>query len=168
MFSNCLFIDPDHQRAKGNVKYFEFQLEKLKKSTEDDADTQKEREKRETPEKKKKKKVSKKAFSLIPERKKYEMLCRGEGIKMVRKQTHTHTQNYGSLLTNLLSISLSFRRRAVRADCFAVTTTTTAIPNSCWHRSNSKTNGTAPTSFATSTSSQTLKLRKSSSWQNLE
>lgn len=92
----CFFIDPDHQRAKGNVKYFEFQLEKQKKSTEDDSDTQKEREKRETTEKKKKKKASKKAFSLIPERKKYEMLCRGEGIKMVRKRNKNTQKNIGT------------------------------------------------------------------------
>ncbi|XP_017287622.1 prolyl 4-hydroxylase subunit alpha-1b isoform X2 [Kryptolebias marmoratus] len=83
-----LELDPDHQRAKGNVKYFEFQLEKQKKSAEEETEQQKERGKRETPEKKKKKKkkLSKKTFSLIPERKKYEMLCRGEGIRMTPRR----------------------------------------------------------------------------------
>lgn len=84
--------DPDHQRAKGNVKYFEYQLEKQKKSAEEETEEQKERGKRETPEKKKKKKMSKQTFSLIPERKKYEMLCRGEGVRMVRKQHKKHAR----------------------------------------------------------------------------
>nr|XP_057914925.1 prolyl 4-hydroxylase subunit alpha-1b isoform X1 [Doryrhamphus excisus] len=77
-----LELDPEHQRAKGNVKYFEFQLEKQTKQAKEDATKQTEPEKKETPEKKPKEKKEKKAFSLIPERKKYEMLCRGEGIKM--------------------------------------------------------------------------------------
>ena len=76
--------DPEHQRAKGNLKYFEFQLEKQKKAAEEETGKEKERGKRETTKEKKKKK-SKKASSLIPERAKYEMLCRGEGIRMVRK-----------------------------------------------------------------------------------
>lgn len=88
---NCshMFTDPEHQRAKGNLKYFEFQLEKQRKDAEEK--TPKETEKRvetDTTEKKKKKKKkfeTKTSFQLIPERKKYEMLCRGEGVKMVRK-----------------------------------------------------------------------------------
>uniref|UniRef100_A0A4W6ER07 Prolyl 4-hydroxylase subunit alpha-1 n=1 Tax=Lates calcarifer TaxID=8187 RepID=A0A4W6ER07_LATCA len=54
-----LELDPEHQRANGNLKYFEFQLEKQKKAA---------------------------GFSLIPERKKYEMLCRGEGIRMTPRR----------------------------------------------------------------------------------
>lgn len=77
--------DPEHQRAKGNVKYFEFQLEKQKKAAEEKPQEQEERGKRDTTEKKKKN--SKESLSLIPERKKYEMLCRGEGLRMVRKKS---------------------------------------------------------------------------------
>lgn len=93
-----MFTDPEHQRAKGNLKYFEFQLEKQRKDAE--AETPKETEKRverdtteETTKKKKKKKESetKTSFQLIPERKKYEMLCRSEGIKMVRRATKEET-----------------------------------------------------------------------------
>lgn len=74
------FLDSEHQRANGNLKYFEFQLEKQRKADEAEG---KEPGKKETTEKKEKsKKVSN---HQIPERKKYEMLCRGEGIKMVRE-----------------------------------------------------------------------------------
>ncbi|XP_006783741.1 prolyl 4-hydroxylase subunit alpha-1b isoform X1 [Neolamprologus brichardi] len=91
-------LDPEHPRGKSNLKYFEFQLEKQKKAAEEEAPKQKEREKRETVEKKKKKqKKSKKAFSLIPEREKYEMLCRGEGIKMTpRRQSRLFCRYYNN------------------------------------------------------------------------
>uniref|UniRef100_A0A4W6EQS2 Prolyl 4-hydroxylase subunit alpha-1 n=1 Tax=Lates calcarifer TaxID=8187 RepID=A0A4W6EQS2_LATCA len=81
-----LELDPEHQRANGNLKYFEFQLEKQKKAAEGEAQKQKERGKRETDEKKKTKPKKKAGFSLIPERKKYEMLCRGEGIRMTPRR----------------------------------------------------------------------------------
>ncbi|XP_054655292.1 prolyl 4-hydroxylase subunit alpha-1-like isoform X1 [Dunckerocampus dactyliophorus] len=81
-----LELDPEHQRAKGNVKYFEFQLEKQRNEVKDHTSKQKEPDKKEAPEKKPKEKKEKKAFSLIPERKKYEMLCRGEGIKMTPRR----------------------------------------------------------------------------------
>ncbi len=88
---SCIFSDPEHQRAKGNLKYFEFQLEKQKKAEEkDEVQKKKEQEKSEAAEKKKSKKNV--SNQLIPERKKYEMLCRGEGIRMVRvreKQKNT-------------------------------------------------------------------------------
>lgn len=78
--------DPDHQRAKGNLKYFEFQLEKQKKAAEDEPPKDTKQEEEETAKEQKKKEGRKKreSFTLVPERKKYEMLCRGEGIKMVR------------------------------------------------------------------------------------
>uniref|UniRef100_A0A673CKD6 procollagen-proline 4-dioxygenase n=1 Tax=Sphaeramia orbicularis TaxID=375764 RepID=A0A673CKD6_9TELE len=70
-----LSLDPEHQRAKGNLKYFEFQLEKQRKE--------------------KKKSKAQTAFQLIPERKKYEMLCRGEGIKMTpRRQSRLFCRYY--------------------------------------------------------------------------
>lgn len=78
--------DPEHQRAKGNLKYFEFQLEKQKKAEQDEPPKETKQEEEDTAkEAKKKPRKKREAFQLVPERKKYEMLCRGEGIKMVRK-----------------------------------------------------------------------------------
>uniref|UniRef100_A0A2K6LGV6 Prolyl 4-hydroxylase subunit alpha-1 n=1 Tax=Rhinopithecus bieti TaxID=61621 RepID=A0A2K6LGV6_RHIBE len=74
-----LELDPEHQRANGNLKYFEYIMAKEKdvnKSASDDQSDQKT-----TP---KKKGV---AVDYLPERQKYEMLCRGEGIKMLRRAT---------------------------------------------------------------------------------
>ncbi|XP_071376512.1 prolyl 4-hydroxylase subunit alpha-1b isoform X2 [Centroberyx affinis] len=87
-----LALDPEHQRAKGNLKYFEFQLEKQKKAEEAEPQEEKERGKRETSEKKPKTKSFKEP---VPERKKYEMLCRGEGIKMTpRRQSRLFCRYY--------------------------------------------------------------------------
>ncbi|XP_068576057.1 prolyl 4-hydroxylase subunit alpha-1b isoform X3 [Cebidichthys violaceus] len=89
-----LALDPEHQRANGNLKYFEFQLEKLKKAEEDPTQKEKERGKRQTTEKKEK---PKKKFLTpqVPERKKYEMLCRGEGIRMTpRRQSRLFCRYY--------------------------------------------------------------------------
>ncbi|KAM8852381.1 prolyl 4-hydroxylase subunit alpha-1b isoform 2-T2 [Synchiropus picturatus] len=77
-----LELDPEHQRANGNLKYFEFQLEKQRKAAKEEPQEQKEEVKVNKTEKKK----SKKEFQLIPERKKYEMLCRGEGIRMTPRR----------------------------------------------------------------------------------
>lgn len=69
-------IDPEHQRANGNLRYFEYIMTKEKdtnKSASGDQSDQKT-----TP---KKKGI---AVDYLPERQKYEMLCRGEGIKMVK------------------------------------------------------------------------------------
>uniref|UniRef100_A0A3B5A3K6 Prolyl 4-hydroxylase subunit alpha-1 n=1 Tax=Stegastes partitus TaxID=144197 RepID=A0A3B5A3K6_9TELE len=91
-----LELDPEHQRAKGNLKYFEFQLEKQKKAADATTEKEKEQGKTETTEKKKRqKRSSPKTFSLIPERKKYEMLCRGEGIRMTpRRQSRLFCRYY--------------------------------------------------------------------------
>ncbi|XP_008320014.1 prolyl 4-hydroxylase subunit alpha-1b isoform X1 [Cynoglossus semilaevis] len=90
-----LELDPEHQRASGNLKYFEFQLEKQRKAAEEESQKEKVQKKRETTEKKSKPK--KPAFSLIPERKKYEMLCRGEGIRMTtRRQSRLFCRYYDS------------------------------------------------------------------------
>uniref|UniRef100_A0AAQ6A4L5 Prolyl 4-hydroxylase subunit alpha-1 n=1 Tax=Amphiprion ocellaris TaxID=80972 RepID=A0AAQ6A4L5_AMPOC len=92
-----LELDPEHQRAKGNLKYFEFQLEKQKKAADAETEKQKEQGTTNTTEKKKVKKRSPKTFSLIPERKKYEMLCRGEGIRMTpRRQSRLFCRYYDS------------------------------------------------------------------------
>lgn len=84
MFIYC--PDPEHQRAKGNLKYFEFQLEKQKKAEQDEPPKETKEEEEDTAkEQKKKSRKKRESFTLVPERKKYEMLCRGEGIKMVRQ-----------------------------------------------------------------------------------
>uniref|UniRef100_A0A3B3HZS5 Prolyl 4-hydroxylase subunit alpha-1 n=3 Tax=Oryzias latipes TaxID=8090 RepID=A0A3B3HZS5_ORYLA len=91
-----LQLDPEHQRANGNQKYFEFQLEKQEKQDEtaEKETQQQDREKRDTTQKKKKKQ-SQKSLSLIPERKKYEMLCRGEGVRMTsRRQSRLFCRYY--------------------------------------------------------------------------
>lgn len=166
------FSDPEHQRAKGNLKYFEFQLEKQKK-TEAEKETQNDTEEKKETTQKIKKKKSKKVFSLIPERKKYEMLCRGEGIRMVSQGKTRRTSQIltfkvlDSFNSSVLS-PLSFRHPAERAGCSVVTMTTITTPNMYCHLSNSKMSGTAPTLFVTLTSSRTKKLRKSRNWQNHE
>lgn len=73
--------DPTHQRANGNLKYFEVQLEKQRKA-EEAADGEQQQNKQ----------VDKRDVQMersrdpLPERKRYEQLCRGEGMKMVRAQ----------------------------------------------------------------------------------
>uniref|UniRef100_A0A8C9C5G9 Prolyl 4-hydroxylase subunit alpha 1 n=1 Tax=Phocoena sinus TaxID=42100 RepID=A0A8C9C5G9_PHOSS len=73
-----LELDPEHQRANGNLKYFEYIMAKEKdanKSASDDQSDQKSHRR-------------KKGFAAdyLPERQKYEMLCRGEGIKMTPRR----------------------------------------------------------------------------------
>ncbi|XP_072293059.1 prolyl 4-hydroxylase subunit alpha-1b isoform X2 [Eucyclogobius newberryi] len=80
-----LALDPEHKRANGNLKYFEFQLEKQRKAAEEEG-TKEELETEKVEVKKKTKRSAKAEFKLIPERKKYEMLCRGEGIKMTPRR----------------------------------------------------------------------------------
>ncbi|CAO2608106.1 Prolyl 4-hydroxylase subunit alpha-1 [Lemmus lemmus] len=70
--------DPEHQRANGNLRYFEYIMTKEKdtnKSASGDQSDQKT-----TP---KKRGI---AVDYLPERQKYEMLCRGEGIKMTPRR----------------------------------------------------------------------------------
>lgn len=70
-------IDPEHQRASGNLKYFEYIMSKEKESNKSTVKTDDQIEKEI--------KVQKKGrpMDYLPERQKYEMLCRGEGLKMV-------------------------------------------------------------------------------------
>ncbi|XP_039927772.1 prolyl 4-hydroxylase subunit alpha-1 isoform X3 [Hirundo rustica] len=67
-----LELDPEHQRANGNMKYFEYIMAKEKEANKSSTDSEEQQEK-ETEVKKK---------DYLPERRKYEMLCRGEGLKM--------------------------------------------------------------------------------------
>uniref|UniRef100_A0A8C2PJ87 Prolyl 4-hydroxylase subunit alpha-1 n=1 Tax=Capra hircus TaxID=9925 RepID=A0A8C2PJ87_CAPHI len=69
---------PEHQRANGNLKYFEYIMAKEKdanKSSSDDQSDQKTTLKKKGA-----------AVDYLPERQKYEMLCRGEGIKMTPRR----------------------------------------------------------------------------------
>lgn len=88
---SAIYADPEHQRAKGNLKYFEFQLEKQAKAEQDEPPKETKQEEEDAAKEAKKKKPRKKreTIQLIPERKKYEMLCRGEGNKMVRQAPAT-------------------------------------------------------------------------------
>ncbi|XP_056152865.1 prolyl 4-hydroxylase subunit alpha-1a isoform X1 [Lampris incognitus] len=90
-----LKLDPAHQRANGNLKYFEYQLGKQKKAEE----KEKEKEKKEGAERDKrelKTETSKgRPADYLPERKKYEQLCRGEGLKMTpRRQSRLFCRYY--------------------------------------------------------------------------
>ncbi|TRY95482.1 hypothetical protein DNTS_003974 [Danionella cerebrum] len=77
-----LKLDPNHQRANGNLKYFEFQLEKQRKGEtgikEDETRGKKVLDKRDVQRERSK--------DPLPERKKYEMLCRGEGLKLTPRR----------------------------------------------------------------------------------
>ncbi|XP_062863087.1 prolyl 4-hydroxylase subunit alpha-1b isoform X1 [Trichomycterus rosablanca] len=80
-----LKLDPSHQRANGNLRYFEVQLEKQRKAEEEEARKQDGGEKE-------KKHIDKRDVQMkrsrdpLPERKRYEQLCRGQGIKMTRRR----------------------------------------------------------------------------------
>nr|XP_051695633.1 prolyl 4-hydroxylase subunit alpha-1 isoform X3 [Oryctolagus cuniculus] len=73
-----LELDPEHQRANGNLKYFEYIMAKEKDANKSASDGQS--DKKTTP---RRKGV---AVDYLPERQKYEMLCRGEGIKMTPRR----------------------------------------------------------------------------------
>uniref|UniRef100_A0AAQ5XJ41 procollagen-proline 4-dioxygenase n=1 Tax=Amphiprion ocellaris TaxID=80972 RepID=A0AAQ5XJ41_AMPOC len=79
-----LELDPTHQRANGNLKYFEYQLSKQKK-----AEATEEAEGRHRT-------VSRgRPDDYLPERRKYEQLCRGEGIRMTpRRQSRLFCRYY--------------------------------------------------------------------------
>lgn len=75
--------DQEHQRANGNLKYFEYQLAKQQKA-EAESGVKKNssgRVKR------------RQAVDHLPERHKYEELCRGEGLKLVRWATFGKSQH---------------------------------------------------------------------------
>jgi len=80
-------LDPTHQRATGNLKYFEYQLAKQKKveQSEEEEERRQRRESRGRPD------------DYLPERKKYEQLCRGQGVRMVRRHARTHARTHARL-----------------------------------------------------------------------
>ncbi|MBN3322184.1 P4HA1 hydroxylase, partial [Atractosteus spatula] len=76
-----LKLDPQHQRANGNLKYFEYTLLKQRKTEQADENSK--------PQDAKEKTISKnkgRPKDYLPERQKYEQLCRGEGIKMTPRR----------------------------------------------------------------------------------
>nr|XP_033798197.1 prolyl 4-hydroxylase subunit alpha-1-like [Geotrypetes seraphini] len=73
-----LLLDPEHQRANGNLKYFQYVMSK-----EDSNHSSMEEGHPKEGSKTKKKGPS---VDHLPERKKYEMLCRGEGVKMTPRR----------------------------------------------------------------------------------
>ncbi|XP_037610477.1 prolyl 4-hydroxylase subunit alpha-1a [Sebastes umbrosus] len=72
-----LELDPIHQRAKGNLKYFEYQLDKQKKVEESEEEEEERRQRRAT---------RGRPADYLPERKQYEQLCRGEGLRMTPRR----------------------------------------------------------------------------------
>ncbi|XP_073683792.1 prolyl 4-hydroxylase subunit alpha-1a isoform X1 [Garra rufa] len=68
-----LSVDSQHQRALGNLKYFDYQLAKQKKA---------ENEQSAKEENKKEQEKTAGKGDYLPERRKYEQLCRGQGIRM--------------------------------------------------------------------------------------
>ncbi|XP_053488485.1 prolyl 4-hydroxylase subunit alpha-1b isoform X1 [Ictalurus furcatus] len=76
-----LKLDPTHQRANGNLKYFEVQLEKQRR-----AETSAEGDKREKRHVDKRDAQMKRSEDPLSERKRYEQLCRGEGLKMTPRR----------------------------------------------------------------------------------
>ncbi|XP_077206551.1 prolyl 4-hydroxylase subunit alpha-1 isoform X4 [Paroedura picta] len=75
-----LELDPEHQRANGNMKYFEYIITKEKEGNKSDGKTN---DKAEEESKTQKMGPSK---NYQPERQKYEMLCRGEGLRMTPRR----------------------------------------------------------------------------------
>ncbi|XP_029383199.1 prolyl 4-hydroxylase subunit alpha-1-like isoform X2 [Echeneis naucrates] len=76
-----LELDGTHQRANGNLKYFEYQLAKQKKV--------------EVGEKGEGRQMPRHPDDYLPERRKYEQLCRGEGVKMTpRRQSRLFCRYY--------------------------------------------------------------------------
>lgn len=161
--------DPNHHRANGNLKYFEFQLEKQRKA---------EAEKKEVEDKKREQKVldkrdaqRKRSKDPLPERKKYEMLCRGEGVKLVSRKNQFFFPTFACF--NFFSQILSYafftcRPHADKAVCFAVTMTTIAIHGCFWLQWSRKMSGTAHGLSVIMTSSLTVRSRRWRRWQNPE
>ncbi|XP_063046589.1 prolyl 4-hydroxylase subunit alpha-1a [Engraulis encrasicolus] len=92
-----LQLDPGHQRANGNLKYFEFQLSKRRESeaeererARDEGGVQEEVENR-----RKRQAENEVSEEYLPEKRKYEKLCRGEGLKMTtRRQSRLSCRYY--------------------------------------------------------------------------
>ncbi|XP_076142250.1 prolyl 4-hydroxylase subunit alpha-1b isoform X1 [Alosa pseudoharengus] len=90
-----LKLDPTHQRANGNLKYFEFQLEKQRKQEEVQKAKATQTSQVKLNDTEKREAQRKRSKDPLPERKVYERLCRGEGIKMTpRRQSRLFCRYY--------------------------------------------------------------------------
>uniref|UniRef100_A0A8D0BV74 Prolyl 4-hydroxylase subunit alpha-1 n=1 Tax=Salvator merianae TaxID=96440 RepID=A0A8D0BV74_SALMN len=76
-----LELEPDHQRANGNMKYFEYIISKEKEKEANKSVVQSDEETAAMV-----KTQKKRPKDYLPERHKYEMLCRGEGLKMTPRR----------------------------------------------------------------------------------
>ncbi|XP_048419383.1 prolyl 4-hydroxylase subunit alpha-1-like isoform X2 [Stegostoma tigrinum] len=76
-----LTLDPEHQRANGNLRYFEYMMADQKKEKSNTAQNT-EGNKSGTVSQPKRERIK----DYLPERQKYEMLCRGEGIKLTPRR----------------------------------------------------------------------------------
>lgn len=87
-----LSLDPEHQRARGNLKYFQFQQEKQRNAS----DQQSPEEGGNAGRNRTNAASERKRFrEPLPERKMYEKLCRGEGIRMTpRRQSRLFCRYY--------------------------------------------------------------------------
>ncbi|KAL2101730.1 hypothetical protein ACEWY4_003491 [Coilia grayii] len=88
-----LELDPGHQRANGNLKYFEYQLSRQREAEQGGKAGQEagKRGKRGAEEESN----SETAEDYLPEKRKYEKLCRGEGLKMTtRRQSRLSCRYY--------------------------------------------------------------------------
>ncbi|XP_043110302.1 prolyl 4-hydroxylase subunit alpha-1a isoform X3 [Puntigrus tetrazona] len=83
-----LSVDPEHQRALGNLKYFDYQLAKQKKAEKDQSVKEESKNEQENT-------VEKGGY--LPEKRKYEQLCRGQGVRMnPRRQRRLSCRYYNS------------------------------------------------------------------------
>ncbi|XP_078055574.1 prolyl 4-hydroxylase subunit alpha-1b isoform X1 [Mustelus asterias] len=76
-----LKLDPEHQRANGNLRYFEYMMADQKK---EQTNTAQKSEENKAGDASKTKRPRPKDY--LPERQKYEKLCRGEGIKLTPRR----------------------------------------------------------------------------------
>ncbi|XP_069741624.1 prolyl 4-hydroxylase subunit alpha-1-like isoform X3 [Narcine bancroftii] len=75
-----LKLDPEHQRANGNLRYFEYMLAGQKKKAEESVKTEESKKGSISQTKKRR------PADYLPERQNYERLCRGEGIKLTPRR----------------------------------------------------------------------------------
>ncbi|XP_048472231.1 prolyl 4-hydroxylase subunit alpha-1 isoform X1 [Rhincodon typus] len=76
-----LTLDPEHQRANGNLKYFEYMMADQKKEKSNIAQKTEGNKSGHVSQTKRER-----IKDYLPERQKYEMLCRGEGIKLTPRR----------------------------------------------------------------------------------
>ncbi|MGH0120856.1 UNVERIFIED_CONTAM: hypothetical protein FKN15_024337 [Acipenser sinensis] len=86
-----LKLDPEHQRANGNLKYFEYMLAKQMKAEQQSEEGSEKKKEMKVTESKRKKGTPE---DYLPERLKYEKLCRGAGKVSPRRQKKLFCRYY--------------------------------------------------------------------------